>query len=187
MKKDKDKDAVSVRRRWVISITIFAFSLSVFMSLFSETVLRHSTLITAFIVLIVIIFIGVAFDIIGVAVTVADEKPFHSMASGKIKGARSSIKLIKNASRVSNMCNDVIGDTCGIISGTAAAFIVTQVSELNIIDGTIFALILSGLVASLTIGGKALGKEFAISKSKEIILSMGKIVAVFTEHNIKKK
>ena len=177
MKKDKDKDAVSVRRRWVISITIFAFLLSVFMSLFSETVLRHSTLITAFIVLIVI----------GVAVTVADEKPFHSMAAGKIKGARSSIKLIKNASRVSNMCNDVIGDTCGIISGTAAAFIVTQVSELNIIDGTIFALILSGLVASLTIGGKALGKEFAISKSKEIILSMGKIVAVFTEHNIKKK
>ena len=112
MKKDREKDAGSVRRKWVISITIFAFLLSVFMSLFSETVLRNSTLITAFIVLIVIVLMGVVFDIIGVAVTVAEDKPFHSMAAGKIKGARSSLRLIKNASRVSNVCNDVMSDTC---------------------------------------------------------------------------
>lgn len=187
MKKVKAKDVVSVRRRWVVSITIFAFLLSVFMSLFSETVLRNSTLVTAFIVLIVIILTGVAFDIVGVAVTVAEEKPFHSMAAGKIKGARSSLKLIRNASRVSNLCNDVVGDTCGIISGTAAAFIVTKVSELGIGDQTVFALILSGLVASVTIGGKAIGKELAISKAKEIILFIGKIISVFTEHHIKNK
>ena len=187
MKKDREKDAGSVRRKWVISITIFAFLLSVFMSLFSETVLRNSTLITAFIVLIVIVLMGVVFDIIGVAVTVAEDKPFHSMAAGKIKGARSSLRLIKNASRVSNVCNDVVGDTCGIISGTAAAFIVTQADEIGFMDKTAFALILSGMVASVTIGGKALGKEFAILHAKEIIRIMGRIIAIFTEHKIKKK
>ena len=127
MRGKKDSDPDKIRRRWVIFITIFAFLLSVFMSTFSDILLRKSNTAVAFIVLIAIIFIGILFDIIGVAVTVTDEKPFHSMAASKVKGAKSSLMLIRNASRVSNVCNDVIGDICGIISGSSAAFIVTQV------------------------------------------------------------
>ncbi|MFQ8767640.1 MAG: hypothetical protein ACLR8U_14850 [Oscillospiraceae bacterium] len=42
------------------------------------------------------------FDIIGVAVTAADEKPFHSMASRKVPEAGEALKLIRNAGRVSS-------------------------------------------------------------------------------------
>ena len=102
MRGKKDSDPDKIRRRWVIFITIFAFLLSVFMSTFSDILLRKSNTAVAFIVLIAIIFIGILFDIIGVAVTVTDEKPFHSMAASKVKGAKSSLMLIRNASRVSN-------------------------------------------------------------------------------------
>lgn len=183
MRGKKDSDPDKTRRRWVIFITIFAFLLSVFMSTFSDILLRKSTTVVAFIVLIAIIFIGILFDIIGVAVTVTDEKPFHSMAASKVKGAKSSLMLIRNASRVSNVCNDVIGDISGIISGSSAAFIVTQVdfSEMGFMNATIFSVILSGMVASLTIGGKAFGKELAINNSKEIISMIGRILSVFSK------
>ena len=183
MRGKKDSDPDKIRRRWVIFITIFAFLLSVFMSTFSDILLRKSNTAVAFIVLIAIIFIGILFDIIGVAVTVTDEKPFHSMAASKVKGAKSSLMLIRNASRVSNVCNDVIGDICGIISGSSAAFIVTQVdfSYVGFMSAAVFSVILSGIVASLTIGGKAFGKEIAINNSKEIISMIGRILSVFSK------
>ena len=183
MRGKKDSDPDKIRRRWVIFITIFAFLLSVFMSTFSDILLRKSNTAVAFIVLIAIIFIGLLFDIIGVAVTVTDEKPFHSMAASKVKGAKSSLMLIRNASRVSNVCNDVIGDICGIISGSSAAFIVTQVdfSDVGFMSAAVFSVILSGIVASLTIGGKAFGKEIAINNSKEIISMIGRILSVFSK------
>ena len=183
MRGKKDSDPDKIRRRWVIFITIFAFLLSVFMSTFSDILLRKSNTAVAFIVLIAIIFIGILFDIIGVAVTVTDEKPFHSMAASKVKGAKSSLMLIRNASRVSNVCNDVIGDICGIISGSSAAFIVTQVdfSDVGFMSAAVFSVILSGIVASLTIGGKAFGTEIAINNSKEIISMIGRILSVFSK------
>ena len=183
MRGKKDSDPDKIRRRWVIFITIFAFLLSIFMSTFSDILLRKSNTAVAFIVLIAIIFIGILFDIIGVAVTVTDEKPFHSMAASKVKGAKSSLMLIRNASRVSNVCNDVIGDICGIISGSSAAFIVTQVdfSDVGFMSAAVFSVILSGIVASLTIGGKAFGKEIAINNSKEIISMIGRILSVFSK------
>ncbi len=182
MKKEKENDAVKARRKWVVCITFFAFFLSVFMSMFSDMLLRASTTVIAFIILISIIAIGIVFDMLGVAVTVADEKPFNSMASSKIKGAKSSLMLIKNAGRVSNLFNDVIGDICGIISGTSAAFIVSQIGgSVEFIDAAVFSIILSGLVAAGTIGGKAMGKDIAIGRSKEIVTIAGKIISVFTE------
>lgn len=178
----KEKDAEKARRKWVLCITFFAFFLSVFMNMFSDMLLKKSTTVIAFIILIAIIVIGIIFDMLGVAVTVADERPFNSMASSKIKGAKSSLMLIRNAGRVSNVFNDVVGDTCGIISGTSAAFIVTQVAgSLKFIDAAVFSMILSGLVAAATIGGKAMGKDVAIGRSKEIVTIIGKIISVFTE------
>ena len=182
LNKEKEKDADRTRRKWAISITFFAFFLSVFMSMFSDMLLKKSTTVIAFIILIAIIVIGIIFDMLGVAVTVADERPFNSMASSKIKGAKSSLMLIKNAGRVSNLFNDVIGDTCGIISGTSAAFIVAQIGgSIGFIDAAVFSMILSGLVAAGTIGGKAMGKDVAIGKSKEIVTVIGKIISVFIE------
>ena len=180
MRGKKDSDPDKIRRRWVIFITIFAFLLSVFMSTFSDILLRKSNTAVAFIVLIAIIFIGILFDIIGVAVTVTDEKPFHSMAASKVKGAKSSLMLIRNASRVSNVCNDVIGDICGVISGSAAAVIAARaVLGMESTKATIVTLGMSALVAAVTVGGKAVGKTFAMGGSVQVVRSTAKVLCFF--------
>lgn len=178
----KDREKSRTQRTWIISITLCAFFLSVFMNMFADILMRRSNTTIAFIILIAIVLIGIVFDIIGVAVTVADPAPFHSMASRRVRGARSALVLIRNASKVSSICNDVVGDTCGIISGTSAAYIVTQLSNAGLMDYAALSLLLSGIVASLTIGGKALGKGFAMSKSKIIVSAIGKLISVFMEH-----
>lgn len=178
----KNKNKTKSQRAWIVIITVCAFFLSVAMNLFSDVLMRRSDIIAAFIILIAIVVIGIGFDMIGVAVAVADPAPFHSMASKKVKGAKSSLMLIRNAAKMSSFCNDVVGDTCGIISGTSAAYIVSQLSNAGILDYALLSLLLSGLIASLTIGGKAIGKEFAMSRSKSIIIFIGRLLSVVTEH-----
>ena len=179
--REKNKEKSKSQRAWIISITVCAFFLSVSMNLLSDLLMRRSDILAAFIILIAIVVIGIIFDIVGVAVAVVDPASFHSMASHRVRGARSSLTLIRNAPKVSSLCNDVVGDTCGIISGTSAAYIVTQLSNAGILGYALLSLLLSGLIASMTIGGKAIGKEFAMSRSKMIITFIGRLLAVFTE------
>lgn len=174
-KMQKEKKRLSTIK-WVILITIWTFFLGTGMSFISETLLRNTDLVIAFFVLIFIILIGIIFDLIGIAVASSREKPFHSMASNKLIGANYAVKLVRNAGPVSNFCNDVIGDICGIISGTAAAIIILQIRSLYQINLPSLSILLSGFVASLTVGGKAIGKEIALKNSKEIVLFVGVIL-----------
>lgn len=153
------------------------------MSIFSEILLRRVNTIIAFFVLVTIIGIGVVFDTIGIAVATANERPFHAMASKRIESAKFSIALIKNASQVSNFCNDVIGDICGIVSGAAVAIIITNIVANGgiTIPTTFLSIGLSGCVAALTVGGKAIGKELAINRSKNIVDYVGKVIFYLNE------
>ncbi len=99
-------------KHWAIKVTILSFILSIIFAYISDKAVSNLSVIPAIIILIVVILIGVIFDIIGVAVTVADESELHARATKKVKGAKESIKLIKNSSQVSNICADVIGDIC---------------------------------------------------------------------------
>ncbi|WP_242620502.1 hypothetical protein [Senegalia massiliensis] len=166
--------------KWIIIITIWTFFLAIAVSLLAENVMRNFNILFAFITLIFIILLGVFFDTIGIAVAAAREKPFHSMAAQNNKAARYSIKLIKNAGVVSNFCNDVIGDICGIISGAAGAIIVFKITNFyDIKELTTLSVVMSGFIASLTVGGKAIGKEIAINYSKNIMYYTGKVVMFF--------
>ena len=49
------------------------------------------------VILIGAIGIGIIFDIIAVAITVAKEEEFHAKATKKVDGAKTSLKLIKNS------------------------------------------------------------------------------------------
>lgn len=165
---------------WVITIFFVTILVSGTISLVSDMIMDVSTVVVAFLILLGIVLIGIIFDIIGVAVTSADEKPFHSMAARKVPGAQDAIRLLRKAERVSSICNDVVGDICGVISGSASATIAAQ-----IIVGHDFSwpqmisLILSALVAGLTVGGKAIGKTFAINSCTTIVHTVGKIVWAF--------
>ncbi len=161
---------------WIIEITIIAFTMSLTLSLFSDAVISNSTVIVSIIILIIFIALGIIFDMIGVAVTVADSKVFNSMASKKVKGSKVALKMIKNNSKVSSFCNDVIGDTCGILSGSAGVTIAISIANRYSLNLMTVSLIMTSLIASMTIGGKAIGKSYAINKSNRILYLFSKVI-----------
>ncbi len=97
---------------WFIKIFITTFILSIVFSFISTNGISNLSLIPAILILLLVILVGIAFDIVGVAVTVANEHEFHAKATKKVEGSKSSIKLIRNAPKVANICADVIGDIC---------------------------------------------------------------------------
>ena len=101
------------------------------------------------------------------------------MNSRKVKGASVAVMFKKNAEKVSSFCCDVIGDICGIISGAAGTTISLQLATVTGIDVLWTSLLVAAVIASLTIGGKAIGKSFAINKSDIILYSFAKIVSNF--------
>lgn len=163
--------------RWVVTIFFVTIFVSGLISFASDTIMAGSSMLVAFIILLIIILIGILFDIVGVAVTSADEKPFHSMAARKVPGAQEAIRLLRKAERVSSICNDVVGDICGVVSGSASATIAAQVlTAFTFSWPQMVTLLMSALVAGLTVGGKAIGKTFAMRSCTKIVHSVGKII-----------
>jgi len=155
--------------RWAIRIVVSSIVLATVFTLLSTAALTDAGYILSFLILLFLIVLGILFDMIGVAVTAADETPFHSMAARKERGAKEAIRLIKNADRVSNVCNDVVGDITGIISGTTMAVLATRLVADYHLPSLAINLVISGFVVGLTIGGKALGKGAAIRGSTQVV------------------
>ena len=66
--------------RWVITIFFVTILISGVISLVSDQIMAVSGMLVAFLILLAIVMIGIFFDIVGVAVTSADEKPFRVRA-----------------------------------------------------------------------------------------------------------
>jgi len=165
--------------KWIITVTLLAFFISLAFSFFSETTIPNANSIVATVVILLFIGIGIIFDMIGIAITVADIKTFNSMATKQVRGARLAVRLIKNNEKASSFCNDVIGDICGIISGSAGVAlsnILASSLDLNIF---VVSLFITAIIAALTIGGKAIGKATAINKSTPILFEFSKIISCF--------
>lgn len=173
----KTKSKEKSNLRWVLQVSIMAFLISFFFSFGSELILPNVNVVIGIILVILFIGLGILFDIVGTAVTAASEKPFHSMSAQKIRGSKVAIQFKKNANKVSSFCNDVIGDICGIISGSAGVTVAVSVSTSLKIDPFFTTLCVTALIAALTIGGKALGKTFAINKSNIILYEFAKAVS----------
>ncbi len=172
------KEKKLVDYSWILKISMIAFTLSIVFSLLSETVMPKVNLWIGIVILILFIGIGIAFDMVGVAVTAAEETPFHSMAARKVRGAKVAVKFKRNAAQVSSFCNDVIGDICGIVSGSTGAILSITISNSLQIDALLVSLLVTALIAALTIGGKAMGKGFAVTKSNVILFEFSKIVSL---------
>lgn len=172
--------------RWVVTIFLVTILISGAISLAADAVMENSSLAAAFVILLLIIFLGILFDIIGMAVATADEKPFHSMASRKVPGAREAIGLLRNAERVSSICNDVVGDICGVVSGSASATIAALILlKVDVGWPRGLSLVMSALVAGLTVGGKAIGKTVAVRSCTQIVHMVGRVI--YTLHSVSKK
>jgi len=182
LEEEKKKEKIKKEKvdiKWIIIIVVVAFVLSFCLSFVSQSTIPKVSLIVGIIITLLFILIGVLFDIVGVAVTAADEAVFHSMNSRKVKGANVAVKFKKNADKVSSFCCDVIGDICGIISGacgTNITLIMVKVFNFNLL---FTGLVVAAIIASLTIGGKAIGKSFAINNSNIILYEFARVISIF--------
>ena len=168
--------------RWILIVTLLAFVISIIMTFISTMALGSVSLLIAILITLLFILFGIIFDIIGVAVTSGSEVAFHSMSARKVKGGKIGVKLMKNTEKVASVCCDVVGDVCGIVSGTSGVVIVSLIIKLTDMNELFVSLLVTGVISSLTIGGKALGKGFAVSKSKEIVTLVSRILAVFVKN-----
>lgn len=177
--------------KFSFTIAVITFVLAAIFSIISSSILSEVVWMVGLLIVLLIVLMGVLFDMIGIASTAANEAPFHAMASEKIKGAKEAVIIIRNADKFATFCNDVVGDISGIVSGTASAIVVLQISELfgggegSTIQLTL-SVVLTSFVAALTVGGKALGKYLAINASTNIIIFTGKIIE-FIENKLKVK
>ena len=185
VEKTKKKEKIKkekVQWKWIITIVLITFIISFCLSFIANSLIPNLSLFFGIILTLLFIMIGILFDIIGVSVTTADEAVFHSMNSRKVKGANIAVKFKKNAEKVSSFCCDVIGDICGVISGAAgtaiAAILITKYNTNILITG----LLITAIISSLTIGGKAIGKSFAINKSDIILYSFATFISTFYNH-----
>ena len=165
--------------KWIAQIIIMAFTISFGLSFVSEMTIPKLSIVFGILITLLFIFIGILFDIIGVAVTTADEKVFHSMNSRQVRGAKVAVTFKKNADKVSSFCCDVIGDVCGIISGAAGTTIAVNIANSLNVELLFVSLTVAAIVAALTIGGKAMGKSFAMNKSDIILYEFAKMVSIF--------
>ena len=175
-KKNKEKDSSG---KWVITVSLLSFSLSIVFSFLTTTTVNKLPVPIAIMILLLVIILGILFDLISMAVTVAEEKNFHAKASKKLSGAKTSIKLIRNAPKVSSICADVIGDVCGILSGGIGTIVAMKITSSY---GLTFDLqvVVSALVAALTIGGKAKCKTIAQQYSSQIVDKFTKFLNIFS-------
>ena len=178
----KEKNVKMKKDNWILIVLVSTFVLSLLFSYLSSTVISNLNLIPSILFLILVILIGILFDLIGVAVTVGNEEHFHAQASKRIKGSKVAIKMIRNSSKVANFCADVIGDICGVLSGAIAAVIALKMSEYYGLSSNA-QFIVSALVAALTVSGKAISKNIAQKRSTEIIGAVSRFISFGEKDN----
>lgn len=177
-KSNQKKKSTWKRALWVALGTFF---FAIFISANSQMLLSDfNSLPLAFLLLGLIILVGIVFDIIGIAATAAHEAPLHARAARRLLGAKHSIWIVRNADQVANFCNDVVGDICGTVSGAVGASIAFSVAQyFPAAQALLVGTVMTGLVAALTVGGKAAGKKMGIDEADKIVIWVGNILARF--------
>lgn len=174
----KKEKARQSKQKWILTVVCLSFGLSVVMSFVTSLFVESAGLLVALLSLSVLVMIGIITDVIGTAVTSADEQPFIAMASKRILGAKQALQLIRKAERVSSILNDVVGDIVGIISGSAGSVIAVYLVSLGL-KSAIASMLITAFTSAFMIGGKAYGKGLAIANSDRIVLMVGRVMAVF--------
>lgn len=172
-------DRKKIDKKWVFLISIISFLISLLFSFIGETVIPNAHISISIILIFLFVGLGILFDIIGIAVTVADIKTFNSMAAKQVRGAKLGVRLIKKAHKVSSFCNDVIGDICGIISGSTGVSIAIVISNKFNVSLLLVTLLITAFIAAITIGGKAIGKSVAINYSNSILYTFVRVLSFF--------
>lgn len=189
-KKGKDKKSFfSEYLKWPLMVLAIVLAISFSFSVLSQLALDGATVAIAIAVIFVFLVLSVLTDIVGVAITAVNITPFRSMSAKKVKGAKEAVVLIKNADKVASIFADILGDVCGILSGSAGA-VITAIyvqNSTNVMQTVIIASVVSAVTAGLIISTKAFFKKWALANCNGVILLLGKVVRIFTFGKLGKK
>lgn len=160
-------------------VAFFTFFIALLVGIGSEMLLKAiNEVLVAVILLLLVVFLGIFFDIIGTAATATDVAHFNARAAKRMFGARQAVRIAQNADVVANYCNDVIGDIAGTLSGAMGAGIVFYLlGRFSFLNAVLTGAVMTSLIASLTVGGKAIGKNIAINYANNIIFRVAIILA----------
>lgn len=165
--------------RRALRVGLLSFFIAVLVSYMSEQTLARVPALVAFLVVLLLILTGISFDILGTSVTAAELSPLNAMAAKRVKGSRQALWLVRNADRVANFANDVVGDVTGAVSGAAGTTVALQVTGLvrgGALAGQLITLGLVGIIAGLTVGGKAAGKTYAMERATDVVMVAGRVL-----------
>lgn len=175
-----------MKNYWWVKISVITFFMALGISLLSELASSVSGLVVATLILFFLIIVSVLTDGIGVSVTACDITKIERLVKKGAKHSKAAYILVVNAERVNNICADVIGDICSIISGACGAAIVVELLRYLEGDklGFLISIVVSSLTAAFTVGGKAFVKSIAMHKAEEFVLYSAKILSKI--YNIEK-
>lgn len=169
----------TVTGRYIFFVGVGSFFLAVVFTFLSETITsRLNSIILSTVFLIVIIIINALADLLGTSVTAASHAPFNAKSAKKIKGAPQGLRLIRNADKVANIANDVVGDITTTISGALGISIVIQIMNLGPRFSQFWLnVLITALIASIIVSTKAICKKIALSHPDDVIFVAGKLLA----------
>lgn len=163
-------------RTGILAFALSAFLLSFFINMTFE---RLSQAIPAYFgvpLFLLVVFLGIAGDAVGLAATRAKEQSLLSMASRKVPGAREGVWFVRNAPRVSSVFSDLAGDVAATIAGALAVALMFRVRQyIPYVDWTVATSAAVGVASMLSVGGKALFKPVTLKYAESIILILGRI------------
>jgi CBS domain containing-hemolysin-like protein len=168
------------RNRWLrrgLGNALLTFFLSLLLTYVAEVFLQGLVVYFAFFVLLVVILIGVIADMVGFAAVAADPAPLNAKAANKVLGARQAVRMIRNADQVAVFCSDVMGDIASTLAGAMGAVIVFRLITQHHLVSNWYTIVMTALVAAVTVCGKALGKGIALQEASEIMFRLGRVVA----------
>lgn len=171
------------KTKWILTVFILSFILSIIFSGISTIMTDSFHTIILVLVILLVIGLGILFDMIGVAVLTCKESNLHAKAAKKMKGAKQAIALIKNSTKVSSVCNDVIGDICGIVSGSLGAALTLDIIGVINVSSVLITMLVTATISSLTVGFKAIFKDVAEINSDAIVYTVGKVLSIFKKEN----
>lgn len=175
--------------KWPLAVLLISFVISMCFGILSEISLSNTGIALSIVVILVFMIIAILADMLSVAITACDVKPFRAMASKKVRGAKEAIKLQKNADRVASIFGDIIGDVCGILSGAAGATVTSVIisDQITGFSAVVISSLVSAIIAGVTISGKALMKRYSMDHAESIVMKFAKFLSFFHTNKDKKK
>lgn len=160
---------------WTLQVTIFTFFLAVVVGLLSQIATKSSDIFVQIFILTFLILVSIIFDSIGVSATSSNlEVAMRYTTCPRVQ--RIAQKLIINSEKVNNICNDVVGDMCGILSGGCCVNISIKLSQTGL-NGLVATIVVSSIVTALTVGGKATVKGISVASSEQIVVMVAKLLS----------